>query len=149
MRVCLCAHMVLKLCLPCGFLCCFLHERPRLPELAPLRTHLRRRMNVEVRPPVLSPAQTHRFGALDGRNFPLPPPLLLTPLLPAEEEWVRTPPNFTCYTTFVFIACFVCVSVLCTTCLPTDSDFILFSYLAVTQILYTQHPGNIQRTKST
>lgn len=68
------------------------------------------------------PAGSERWMAGTSRCHPP----LLTPLLPAEEEWVRTPPNFTCYTTFVFIACFcVCVCVLCTTCLPTDSDFYL------------------------
>jgi len=108
--VCLCAHVLLKLsCLPCGFLCCFLHERPRLPELAP--------------PPNASPTPHERRGAptcaqpgtnpqVQSAGWQELPPSLLTRLLIAEEEWVRTPPNFfTCYTTFVFITCFVCVRV--------------------------------------
>ncbi len=65
------------------------------------------------------PAGSERWMAGTSRCHPP----LLTPLLPAEEEWVRTPPNFTCYTTFVFIAWFFVF--FCTTCLPTDSDFYL------------------------
>lgn len=93
------------------------------------------------------PAGSERWMAGTSRCHPP----LLTPLLPAEEEWVRTPPNFTCYTTFVFIACF-CVCVCVFFALPAyrlTVIFILFLCLEVTQILYTQHPSNIQRGKST
>ncbi len=125
--VCLCAHMVFKLsCLPCGFLCCFLPERPRLPGLArpppPPWTHLRRRTNVEVRPPVLSPAQTRRFGALDGRNFPLPPPSSHS----AASSWGRVGENAAKLYLLHHIRIYSLFFVLfCTTCLPTDSDLYL------------------------
>lgn len=85
------------------------------------------------------PAGSERWMAGTSRCHPP----LLTRLLPAEEEWVRTPPNFTCYTTFVFIAWFFCA-----TCLPNDSDFYLVLVPGSdTDTVHTTSPQHAERQK--
>lgn len=121
----MCTHGVQTL--PCGFLCCFLCERPRLAVLlllpnasSPPPPHAWR--FAHLRSARQKAAGSERWMAGTSRCRPL----LFTPLLPTEEEWVNTA-NFTCYATLVFIArvfasvfyTYICI------CLPTDSDFYL------------------------